>query len=339
LLVVRHTDSMQDEVEENKGEVDMEGVLLLSKGKIDKKGKVHYKKPKQSYFTLLGGALYFYKKTESSEPSGVFKLAVVELREMPEDEEAEPHSFELRPPDKKLSFLLTAVDGEASCLAWVAALKANAGKEVQPPLPKEKATGLVRRLARRTTQNLAGKAAMSPMGKRAIRNRLPREIVDLIEALKIIVQKESHSQKKADRMEGNIYKIGVKLYFLGGDKKISMDELAVMDQPFRQALTLFTKIRYQAHAKRDANLTINMEKLKEILGEVRVLVMAAGDSLKKLLMPHIQLKNLARVDEILSYITDPEVVIRILLNPELDSEVFDLESAAEHYCQFHYYVD
>jgi len=140
-------------------------------------------------------------------------------------------------------------------------------------------------------------------------------------------------------MEGNIYKIGVKLYFLGGDKKISMDELAVMDQPFRQALTLFTKIRYQAHAKRDANLTINMEKLKEILGEVRVLVMAAGDSLKKLLMPHIQLKNLARVDEILSYITDPEVVIRILLNPELDSEVFDLESAAEHYSQFHYYVD
>jgi len=107
-----------------------------------------------------------------------------------------------------------------------------------------------------------------------------------------------------------------------------------------------------------------MEKLKEILGEVRVLVMAAGDSLKKLLMPHIQLKNLARVDEvstlthffllekhrkcqltsvhtaqILSYITDPEVVIRILLNPELDSEVFDLESAAEHYSQFHYYVD
>jgi hypothetical protein len=139
---------------------------------------------------------------------------------------------------------------EADYRAWVTALEANQGKEPRPPLSKEKAQGRFQRLTRRTTKNLAGKAASSPLGtfthkhttrhdttrhtphtphrthahhrtrttrmhnhtrtkwgsgavwlklsgKRAIRNKLPKEITELIAALKAIIQMESKSSKKA----------------------------------------------------------------------------------------------------------------------------------------------
>ena len=56
---------MRQEEEESRGEVDQEGVLGLCMGKADKKGKkVQRKKPKEFYFNLLGGALYYYKQAE-----------------------------------------------------------------------------------------------------------------------------------------------------------------------------------------------------------------------------------------------------------------------------------
>lgn len=45
------------------------------------------------------------------------------------------------------------------------------------------------------------------------------------------------------------------------------------------------------------------------------------------------------MDDIISYVTDPEVVTRVLLDPALDEELWDLESAAKHYSQFYYYPD
>ena len=55
----------QEEEESSRGEVDQEGVLGLCMGKADKKGKkVQRKKPKEFYFNLLGGALYYYKQAE-----------------------------------------------------------------------------------------------------------------------------------------------------------------------------------------------------------------------------------------------------------------------------------
>jgi hypothetical protein len=59
----------QEEEESSRGEVDQEGVLGLCMGKADKKGKkVQRKKPKEFYFNLLGGALYYYKQAEVLSP-------------------------------------------------------------------------------------------------------------------------------------------------------------------------------------------------------------------------------------------------------------------------------
>ncbi|ELR22151.1 uncharacterized protein ACA1_160390 [Acanthamoeba castellanii str. Neff] len=150
---------------------------------------------------------------------------------------------------------------------------------------------------------------------------------------------ESKSSKKADRIEDNIYRIGVKMYFLVSDKKLRIEDLAVMDNPFRKALVLFSKIRFQVHVKRDNQADINFDVLREKLGEVRQFVAEAGEGLKGLLASHMKPRNIERIDEVISYVTDPDVVTRILLDPLLDDELFNLESAAKHYSQFFYYAE
>jgi hypothetical protein len=61
------------------------------------------------------------------------------------------------------------------------------------------------------------------------------------------VERESKSSKKATEIEENIYKIGVKAFFLMDAKKINIDQLLVADKPLRSALELLVKCH--DHAK------------------------------------------------------------------------------------------
>lgn len=61
-----------------------------------------------------------------------------------------------------------------------------------------------------------------------------------------------------------------------------------MDAPFRQALTVFSNVRYQVHTKRDAKAEINYDVLNQRLQEIKQLVMEAGIALKKVLMWHMK---------------------------------------------------
>jgi hypothetical protein len=112
----------------------------------------------------------------------------------------------------------------------------------------------------------------------------------------------------------------------------------------------------------DNQADINFDVLREKLGEVRQFVAEAGEGLKGLLAAHMKPRNIERIDEVsfffflllyiyyvylysildtqvISYVTDPDVVTRILLDPLLDDELFNLESAAKHYSQFFYYAE
>jgi len=60
---------------------------------------------------------------------------------------------------------------------------------------------------------MASKAAGSGIGKKAIRSKTPPEIVNLLDALKHVIAKESN-QKNANRIETNIFKIGNFYIFL-----------------------------------------------------------------------------------------------------------------------------
>ena len=58
------------------------------------------------------------------------------------------------------------------------------------------------------------------MGKRAIKSKAPPQMTELINALKTLVQRETGSSRKANDMENNVLRVGVKMYFLVVDGKL-----------------------------------------------------------------------------------------------------------------------
>ena len=62
-------------------------------------------------------------------------------------------------------------------------------------------------------KNMASKAAGSGLGKKAIRSKAPQEIVNLLDALKHVIAKESN-MKFANKIETNLFKLGTLFLFL-----------------------------------------------------------------------------------------------------------------------------
>ena len=95
----------------------------------------------------------------------------------------------------------------------------------------------------RVERNVIGHAATSPLGKRAIRTKAPKEITELITAMKVLVEKESGSPKKANEIEEIIFKLGVKIFYLIQKGELSIGEVLVVDEPVRKGLDLFIRCR------------------------------------------------------------------------------------------------
>ncbi|KAL6071169.1 hypothetical protein QOT17_006408 [Balamuthia mandrillaris] len=235
---------------------------------------------------------------------------------------------------------LLATKSREDWVEWVAALKANTNKEPQPPLSKEKRkAGALRSLRQRTTKNVVGKVATSTMGKRAVKARIPPEVTNLVAAMKHIIEKESGSAKKGADIERDILKIGVKCYFALSAGNITVAQILPADQPLRKALNIFCRCQEHVSVMDLDPSKVDMKKLHMRLEEVQMLARQAASVLKTCLRQYMQPKNLARIDEVVAYCANPKVLTKILLDPSLAAEVWELTNAASHYSQFHIYAD
>jgi sarcosine oxidase gamma subunit len=75
-------------------------------------------------------------------------------------------------------------------------------------------------LKERAKRSVIAKTTTSKMGKRAIKSKAPPQMTELINALKTLVQRETGSSRKANDMENNVLRVGVKMYFLVVDGKL-----------------------------------------------------------------------------------------------------------------------
>jgi hypothetical protein len=75
-------------------------------------------------------------------------------------------------------------------------------------------------LAERAKRSVIAKTTTSKMGKRAIKSKAPPQMTELMDALKMLVQKETGSSRKANELENNVLRVGVKIYFLVVDGKL-----------------------------------------------------------------------------------------------------------------------
>jgi len=312
--------------------VDKDGFLFKRAGST-KKSAASQKKWAAYYFNLVQGSLYYYKEAEDSEPKGKLELGEAKF------------SSEIAPEGTKyrytLSFksdkqnLLLAAEEEADWKEWITIIEANRSKGPAPPLKKEKRKSRAQELAFKMKKNVGQAAATSKLGKAAIRSQAPEEITNLVRALKHIVERESKSSKKASEIEENIYKLGVKAFFLIDAKKVTMEELLVADKPLRSALELLAKCHDHAKYSRLPNDKLLTDKF----GEVQKKMHEGGQLLSKTLEPHLKPKNILMLQDLVDYIGNAERLFKIFKDATLDDELQELISASEHYTQFHFYSD
>jgi len=231
--------------------------------------------------------------------------------------------------------LLLAAEDEEDWNEWVRAIEEAMSKGSAPPVKKEKRKTRAQEIAFKMKKNLGTKVATSKLGKKAIRSQAPEEITNLVKALKHIVERETKSAKKANELEENIYKLGVKAFFLIDGGKITMDELLVADQPLRYSLELLAKCHDHAKYSRTPNQQLLMQKFEEVQKKMH----EGADILSKLLEPHLKPKTMKTLDDLVNYIGNAETLSKIFVDSALDEDLQELISAAEHYTQFHFYAE
>jgi len=161
----------------------------------------------------------------------------------------------------------------------------------------------------------------------------------LINAIKTIVKKESGNMKKANEMEQNIFKIGVKCYILISSKKITLGELLAADKTLRQALEVFSKCYHHVVDYATEPGKIREDLLKVKLQQVDDLVKQAGKTLCDILKVHLQEKSIVRVHDIVNYLSNSETLLKVLKDTTLHEDLGELVMAGEHYSQFHFYAE
>jgi len=153
-------------------------------------------------------------------------------------------------------------------------------------------------------------------------------------------------QKKANEFEENVIKIGVKIFYLIHNGTILLKDVLVADKPVREALELFARCRNHVADRSESSthnrrltVSINIPALKERLAQVSGHIRQAGMLLSDLLRPHLTPKSIQRIQDIVDYISNADVLFKVLMDRELMQEVYELVSAGEHYSQFHFYID
>jgi len=153
--------------------------------------------------------------------------------------------------------------------------------------------------------------------------------------MKHIIEKESKSSKKANDIEENIFKVGIKSYFLIDGGICKLDDFLEADRPWRQALEIM--IRCHNHAKYSRN--VNQELLREKLTEAVKNINEVVTILTKLLTGHMKPNNVARVNDVASYFADVDRMLKIFNDVSIENDLQELIEAADHYTQFHFYAE
>jgi len=218
------------------------------------------KKWNEYYFNLIGGSLHYYKQIDDEKPHASLELKKYKFTA--NDKEGSEKNFCWTLINDKEDYLFY-VDDEADFKEWCTKIAANHDKPPSHPLEKEKKRSAMSKIASKAKKNVGQSLATSTLGKKAIKSKLPDEISNLFNAIKGVTDKILGDPKIANSIEKNLFKIGVKLFFLIDDKKITAEELlSQADAPLRAGLNLFTKCYDAAKFGRNPTKEQLMEKLK-----------------------------------------------------------------------------
>jgi len=312
-------------------EADKEGVLL----KKASSESTFSKKWNEVYVALTGGSLHWYAGEDDSKPKRSIEISCFKILDKDQSNtEGSTKKFVMTFQNKSEDIMFS-FETEEEYTEWLTKIKGNVGQEPKPPLKRVKKLGRMQELAYKTKKSVGGKVANSSIGKKLIRESAPEEVKEMIASIKKMVERESKNPKKGAEIEDNIYKFGVKVYFLIDSGKLQADDLLKADQPVREAFEIFIK----CHDHIKYSPLVNEQLVKDKLQLISDKTTIATNILTKLLAVHLKPKNVTMVQETISYLSDADRLLRIFNDPSLQEEVSDIANAANHYTQFHFYSD
>merc|ERR1712032_819524 len=127
--------------------------------------------------------------------------------------------------------------------------------------------------------------------------------------MRMVVTKETGNAKKGVKMEEDIYKIGVKIYFVIEAGNLTLDQVLECDKPFREAIEIFNGCRDHVSSSTAPGGHLDKEEMSKRLQEAGRLGKETASQLKQMLSPFLTAKNLNRIDDVLSYWGDPDVLL------------------------------
>lgn len=257
------------------------------------------------YFQLLGGTIYYFEGKKAKKARGLVRLkdCTVEAIKAKVTDDVKNHCFVIHLPEN-IKFVAAATNDEEA-EEWVAAIQANIGK------PQVNLAVGSKDVLFSAKKNVAGRIATSAMGKKAIKKVIPERQRNLIAAVKRLIEHYYGDRTIATRMERNCIKIVLKTYFQWQNKNIPLRDLVALDKPLRRALTLLYKLRTGLNDLVGDDEALRKQTLEEKLCIISYLLEQVHSGLSDLLKPHLQLKNLNKMDELFENIARYEFLFTV----------------------------
>jgi hypothetical protein len=284
---------------------------------------------KEVYCLTAGSTLHCYKTPLETEP-----LSSIELKGCTAEKAAtDPKKKKKTVINLKIGDSLYNVEasGDDDCASWMEEFKRVASLDAQGPPSKEAINHKKMSKSARIAKAAGGKMVGTGAAKAMTRKLADEETLTLLRNLKVVIKKDSN-MKKAEEIENDIMKIGMKSFFLVDNKIVDSDAFLEVDGPIRKAFELLVKV----WDKKDRT---SPDSLKVAFTSIEGHLRKAEQTLTAILLPHLQPKSINRVKNIFSYVGSARFLQNIMMDDELEDEVHELVKAIEYYTQFHHYKE
>lgn len=224
------------------------------------------KNRKFMWFSLFGSTLFSYSKPGSVQPKATYQIKGTTVT---------------APADKKLTLDITSGDKFIISLVatskeemeqWQEALVAATNLDSCDAPTKEKKKKPRGSVSVKIGKAMGDKMPSGPI-KAAVKGVVNEETRLLIVSLKKIIAKVE-SRKVAEEIEDNLIKIITKSFFLEKDKKITLDQFLVADEPLRAAFETLVEMRDYRHRMRPETVKQRLKLVHDKLGSVEKIISA-----------------------------------------------------------------
>lgn len=166
----------------------------------------------------------------------------------------------------------------------------------------------------RAKKNFTSSVASSSLGKKAISRVIDEDARAVIHAVKVLFS-TFEGKESAEKLERNIIRIAVKNYWLVKKGLVDPEEMKKLNEPTHTALKLLINT-YDYLVDKASDEFVYQRMI--MFGEQSQKVC---EGLVKLVSEHLTSHSIYRIEQTFSYLSNPDLLMKIIKNKDLRNEV------------------